>query len=256
MTNSEQAGNVYVIDVKMFGFDRYCSAFLVAGKEVALIDAGLATSVEAIRAGIKAHGFAIEDISYMFITHIHFDHCGAAGILSKEMPKAKVMIHPKLSKHIIDPSIINANFKRDLGEKFAARFSEFTPIPASRVQPLNNGEVFDLGNGEKLRIIFAPGHHPSSIAILDEKNMGLFIGDTPGLYFGDEDVLMMPSPHGSDMKQSMETLRMLMDIPVTKLFLGHYGICDTPEDVMRRALDAMQLRYDIGSEIAAGWAVP
>ncbi len=249
MTNSERADNVYLIDTKMFGFSRWCSAFLVAGKEIALIDAGPATSVEVVRAAIEAHGFAIEDISYIFVTHTHFDHSGGAGILLKEMPKAKVMLHPKISKHIIDPSIMNTNIKRDTGQRMAARFGELVPIPSSRVESLNDGEVIDLGNGEKLRIIFAPGHNSTEIAILDEKNMGLFISDAPGIYFADEDVLLMPSPPGSDMKQSMETLRMLMDIPATRLFLGHYGICDTPKDVMERALDAMQLRFDVGAGV-------
>ena len=57
MTGGGQVDNVYVIDTKMFGFDQYCSAFIVAGKEIALIDTGAATSADAVRDGIKAHGF-------------------------------------------------------------------------------------------------------------------------------------------------------------------------------------------------------
>lgn len=248
MTNADPADNVYVIDTRMFGFSRYCSAFLIAGNEIALIDTGPATSAEFVRAGIEAHGFALEDISYILITHIHFDHSGAAGILLKEMPKAKVMIHPRVLKHIIDPSIVNANIKRDTGEIMSARFGELVPIPPSRVQSLANGEVLDLGNGKRLRITFAPGHHSSEIVILDEKNMGLFAGDAPGLYFADEDIVLMPSPPGCDLKQSMETLKVLMSMSPTKLFLGHYGICDEPQEMMRRALDAVQLLSDVGFE--------
>lgn len=219
MTGGERDGNVFVIDTKMFGLTRWCSAFIVAGREIALIDTSPATSTEVLRAGIQAHGFALEDISYIFITHIHFDHSGSAGILLKEMPKAKVIIHHRVSKHIIDPSIVNSNTKRDAGEIMAARFGKLVPILSSRVQPVNGGEVFDLGSGEKLRVIFTPGHHPGHIAIFDEKNGGLFAGDAPGLYFDNEDVVVMPSPHGSDMKQAIATLRVLMDIPITKLFL-------------------------------------
>ena len=248
MTSGERVGNVYLIDTKMFGFSRYNSAFLVAGKEIALIDTGPATSTEVVRAGIQAHGFAIEDISYVFITHAHSDHCGNAGILLREMPKANVMIHPRGLEVLIDPSIDIARMKRDAGQKMAARFGEPVPVPSSRIQTLSDGEVFDLGNGEKLRVIFAPGHQPDAIAILDDKDMGLFAGDTPGLYYAEEDVLLMPSPSRSDMKQSVETLRMLMDIPATKLFLGHYGVCNRPKDVMRRALDAAKRRFDVGSE--------
>ncbi len=87
MSNDERIDNVYVIDTKMFGFTGWCSAFLVAGKELALIDTGPPTSAQFVRNGIKDYGFALEDISYVFITHHHFDHCGSAGILLQEMPK-------------------------------------------------------------------------------------------------------------------------------------------------------------------------
>ena len=41
-----------------------------------------------------------------------------------------------------------------------------------------------------------------------------------------------------------------MDIPATKLFLGHFGICDRPKEVMQRALDRMQRLLDIGAKFA------
>ncbi len=253
MTGGELRDNVYVIDTKMFGFNRYCSAFIVAGKEIALIDTGTATSADAVRNGIKAHGFNIADITHVIITHLHFDHSGSAGILLKEMPRASVLVHPSILKHIIDPSILNENVIRDAGQKMADRFGALASMPSSRARSLIDGEVLDIGNDVRLRIIFAPGHHPSEIVLFDEHNKNLFIGDAAGLYFADENVILALSPLGSDIVRSMETLKMLMDVPATRLFMGHYGICDTPEEVMGRALDAMQQRFDIAVEaIEAG----
>jgi glyoxylase-like metal-dependent hydrolase (beta-lactamase superfamily II) len=51
------AGSVYLIDTKIFGFDRYHSAFIVAGDEVALIDTGAPSSWDVVRQGMAAHGF-------------------------------------------------------------------------------------------------------------------------------------------------------------------------------------------------------
>ena len=56
----------------------------------------------------------------------------------------------------------------------------------------------------------------------------------------------MPSPPGCDLKQSTETLEMIMSLSPAKFFLGHYGICNTPNEIMKRALAAIQLRSDIG----------
>ena len=85
MIITERLNNVYVIDTKMFGFDHYNSAFLVAGKEIALIDTGLPDRFEDLRAGIKMHGFSISDISYIFVTHCeHPDHAGNVAPLLRE----------------------------------------------------------------------------------------------------------------------------------------------------------------------------
>jgi len=249
MKYAERADNVYMIDTKMFGFDNYNSAYLVDGKEIALIDTGLPNQIEAVRAGINAHGFSISDISYIFVTHCeHTDHSGNVAPLLRESTKAKVYINPVGLKFLTEPSIESTKRKEILSAKLAARFGEMEPVPPSRIQYLNDGDVFDLGNGEKLRIIFAPGHQPSGIVILEEKNMGLFINDLVGDYFADADFLLILTPYRSDVKQAMELLRKVMDIPVTRLFLGHFGICDKPKVLIQRALDGMQQLLDIGEQ--------
>lgn len=252
MTYAERADNVYVIDTKMFGFDRYNSAYIVEGKEIALVDTGLGNQIEAVRAGIKAHGFSTSDISYIFVTHCeHADHSGNVAPLLRESPKAKVYINPVGAEYLTDPSIESAKLKKILPAKMAPRFGEMEPVPPSRIQYLSEGDVFDLGNGEKLRIIFCAGHQPSGIVILEEKNMGLFINDLVGNYFADADFSLILTPPRCDLKLNMESLRKFMDMPITRLFLGHFGICDKPKEVMQRALDGMQRLMDIGAQCVA-----
>jgi glyoxylase-like metal-dependent hydrolase (beta-lactamase superfamily II) len=45
------------------------------------------------------------------------------------------------------------------------------PVTPDRIKFLKDGDVFDLGDNEKLRIIFAPGHQPSGIVLLEGKTM-------------------------------------------------------------------------------------
>jgi glyoxylase-like metal-dependent hydrolase (beta-lactamase superfamily II) len=244
---AKRVDDVYMIDTRMFGFDCFQSSYIVAGKQVALIDTGVPTSLETVCAAIKEHGFAIEDISYIFVTHCeHPDHSGNVGMLLKENPEAKVYINPIGAEYLTDPSIEAAKRKVNLSAQMAARFGEMVPVPPSRIEHLSDGDTFDLGNGERLKIIFAPGHQPSGIVILEEKNMGLFINDLVGLYLADADASLIFTPFRSDVKQAMASLRKVMDIPVTKLFLGHFGICDKPTGVMQRALSGMQRLLNIG----------
>lgn len=246
---NDRVANVYHIDVKMFGFSGWCSAYLVAGKgKVALIDTGPATSIDAVRDGILKHGFRLQDITHILVTHIHFDHFGSAGILIKAMPEARVFVHPRVAKHVIDPSILMKNIQ-EVGDQLVTRFGGLLPIPGSRVQGLVDGEVIDLGDGEKLRVIFTPGHASSSVTFVEEKNQGLFVGDTPGLYLARGKALLIPSPFGSDLSRTLISLKRLMEIPTKTLFFGHFGICDTPEETLKLAYEKMKRYFTAACEI-------
>jgi glyoxylase-like metal-dependent hydrolase (beta-lactamase superfamily II) len=246
MSFPEKLGNVYMIDANMFNFARYHSIFLVKGKKLALIDTGLANQFEVVRAGIKAHGFSLSDISYIFVTHSHPDHCGGAAPLLRESPKAKVYVHPAGAEHLIDPTTELVNQRGIIPPEMQARFGTAEPVPPSRLEYLKDGDVFDLGNGEKLRIIYAPGHQPDGVVIWEEKNKGLFINDLVGNCFPDADAHYPLNPPGSDHRQGIKSLQKLMDLPVAYLFLGHYGISDKPQQVMTRSIEKMQQLLDIG----------
>jgi glyoxylase-like metal-dependent hydrolase (beta-lactamase superfamily II) len=236
-----------MIDTHMFGFAYFQSVFLIAGKEVALIDTGVPTSWEAVKNGIQEHGFSISDISYIFITHSeHPDHAGNAGMILRENPKARVYINPIGAEYLLKPEVEAAKRKINLTSQMAARFGEMIPIPESRIQYLKDGDIFDLGNGEKLRVIFTPGHQPSGIVIFAEKNQGLFINDLPGSYFADAGASFIFTPYRMDVKTSLESLKKVSSLPVNTLYLGHFGINDEPWKVIQNASRKMQQLLDLG----------
>ncbi|MFC1901469.1 MBL fold metallo-hydrolase [Chloroflexota bacterium] len=248
MSSPERLDNIYVIDTKMFGLDKYNAAYLVEGKELALIDTGMPEEIEALHNGIKAHGFHVSDISHIFVTHCeHPDHSGNAGALLQENTKAKVYINPIGAEYLTDPATTGARFKADVTSGKIATFEKMVPVPPSRIQYLNDGDVFDLGNGEKLKAIFAPGHQPSGIVILEEKNKGLFINDLVGNYFPEADSQYPLNSEMSDNIRAIESLKKLIDLPVDYLYLGHYGICDRPREVMARAIKNMEQCLELGA---------
>ncbi len=250
MNYLERLDNIYVIDTKMLGFDHYNSAFLVAGKEIALIDTGEPAQIEAVRAGIKAHGFSISDISYIFVTHCeHLDHAGNVAPILREAPRAKVYINPIGEVYLTNPA--GTNWKERFSPQALVRRAAgkaMEPVPPERIRHLNDGDIFDLGNGEKLKIIFAPGHQPSGIVIYEEKNNGLFINDLVGLCLADAQVHYPLNPFGSDNLLALESLKKLKELPVANLYLGHYGICQEPQEIMTRAINNIQRLLDIGKK--------
>jgi glyoxylase-like metal-dependent hydrolase (beta-lactamase superfamily II) len=248
MNPNERLHNIYVIDTKMFDFDRYMSAYIVAGKEIALIDTGLPSQIDAVRAGIRAHGFAFSDISHIFITHSHPDHSGNVAPILKENPGAMVYIHPLGVGQLLDPSIELAIRKKALPAKMHAKIGEMEPVPAERIRRLNDGDAFDLGDGEKLRAIFAPGHQPDGVIFYEEKNKGLFINDLVGNYFADAGAHYPLNPPNSDPQQTIASLQKLAGLPLKYLYMGHYGISDKPKEVIAQSIAKVRQLLDIGTK--------
>ena len=94
----ERADNVYLVDTHMFGFPHFNAAYIVAGREVALIDTGAPLSAEIVRNAIKKHGFSIQDISHIFVTHCeHPDHSGNVGRFITENTRATRCSSPRSS---------------------------------------------------------------------------------------------------------------------------------------------------------------
>lgn len=249
MVSETQIDNVYVIDTNMFNFPHYQSCYLVEGEELVLIDTGLPSQLDSLYSGIEKHGFTVNDISKIILTHCeHPDHAGNVGTLVQENPGIKVYIHPEGLEYLTEPSIESENRKKVMLPQMAARFGEQIPVPSSRISFLENGQVFDLGNNVSLRIIFAPGHQPSGLIIFDEKNNGVFINDLVGNYFIDADFSLILTPQRSDVVKTRETLISLIDMPITRLYLGHYGISNNPKAVIKCALDGIQRIMDIAEQ--------
>lgn len=248
MSYTTWVDNVYLVDTQMFGFERFHSAYLVVGDEVALVDTGAPLSWDVIRSRIQAHGFAPGDIAHVLVTHAeHPDHSGCVGALLAENDRAVAYVHPLGEQYLTDPAIEAEARKKNLAPHMAARFGEMRPVDARRVKPLADGEVLDIGKGVRLRTVFAPGHQPSGLVVFEEKHGSLFINDLCGAYFADADASWIFTPYRSDVRMALASLRRVAILPARRLFLGHYGISERPAEVLDRALSKIQSLLDLGS---------
>ena len=249
MSYVTKAENVYLLDTKMFGFDLFHSAYIVAADEVALVDTGTPSSWEALRGAMDAQGFSPADIDHVFVTHAeHPDHSGNVGAILRENDRAVAYCSPLGAEYLTDPTIESETRRRNLAPNMAARFGEMEPVPPSRLRILGDGEVVELGKGVRLRSIFTPGHQPSGLVLFEEKYSGLFINDLCGAHFPDAGASWIFTPFRSDVRQAMASLQNVRSLPVERLFLGHYGISERPQQLLESALLKMQALLDIGAE--------
>jgi glyoxylase-like metal-dependent hydrolase (beta-lactamase superfamily II) len=165
----------------------------------------------------------------------------------RECPETMVYVHPLGSENLTDPSVAQALRKKFYNPAMFARFSDMEPVPPSRIRYFSDNDLFDLGEGVTLKVLFAPGHQPDGVVLLEEKRGGLFINDLVGNCLQDVDAHYALNPLKSDHELAIDSLRRLMDLPVSRLYMGHFGISDRPKHIMTRAIEVMQELLDIGS---------
>src|SRR5437870_5372601 len=89
------APGISAIDTVMTGRHLVTSAYLVAAVEPLLVETGPAASADAVTRGLRALGLGPPDRAPIAVTHIHLDHAGGAGTLSRRFPNATIWVHER-----------------------------------------------------------------------------------------------------------------------------------------------------------------
>lgn len=163
------------------------NTYLIEGKSLVLIDAGLKTeaSFAALEAGIVELGLRLKDIRSVVLTHHHVDHAGGARTLQR-VSGAQVFAHPgdrtRLAKGDRHPcvreALANAGLTPETLEKLERVGDEVHAYhePLDDVAPLAEDAVVETGAGP-LRVLYTPGHTQGSLSLRGDDGT-LFSGDT------------------------------------------------------------------------------
>jgi glyoxylase-like metal-dependent hydrolase (beta-lactamase superfamily II) len=159
----------------------------------------------------------------LILTHIHFDHAGAAGVLAQRWPDLEVYVHRRGARHMASPERLEASARRVFGEAFDALFGTLEPIPEQRLHVLDGGET--IGG---LRIAYTPGHASHHICVLDESGWA-FVGDVAGVRLAPIDAVFAPSPPPDiDIDLWLQSVAVVADWQPTRLAITHFGVYDDP----------------------------
>ncbi|MFC6616625.1 MBL fold metallo-hydrolase [Deinococcus radiophilus] len=144
------------------------------GDGLALVDTGPGSTLEALKAGLDLLGAGWGDVRHILLTHIHFDHAGAAGQILDYSPRARVYVHERGARHLVSPERLYASAAQIYGDQMEALWGEMRPMDADRVTALAGGETLRLG-GAEVRALYTPGHavHHLAYVVGDE----LYTGD-------------------------------------------------------------------------------
>jgi hypothetical protein len=147
---------VWAIDLGFQGWDKVVHAYLLAAPdELALIETGPTATLPALYSGIQAAGFDPAKLRKVFVSHIHLDHSGAAGVIVRNQPEVEVFVHPVGAPHLIDPSRLVSSAARLYTDRMDELWGEVAPVPEERVVPLTDGETLEAA-GHVLSVLRAP----------------------------------------------------------------------------------------------------
>jgi glyoxylase-like metal-dependent hydrolase (beta-lactamase superfamily II) len=220
-----------ITDSGMFNTEEFGAIYLIEDDKVTMVESGTSFDTERILSAVREFGHTPGDIDNLIVSHIHLDHAGGAGFLLQEMKNARVFVHERGYKHLVDPTRLLASARAALGAS-ANEFGTMRPIPAERLVAVKDGDKLELGKRE---LIFydSPGHAPHELTIFDTYNKGIYTGDAAGLYLSRDEVLMpiAPAPTFS-LEDNIRSLDRMLTLQPRALFFSHYGPHTNPKAVV------------------------
>jgi glyoxylase-like metal-dependent hydrolase (beta-lactamase superfamily II) len=202
---------------------------MVEGDQAAFLDTGTSRSLPQALAALAARGLAPAQVAYVIPTHVHLDHAGGAGAMMQAFPNARLVVHPRGARHLIDPQKLIAGVTEVYGAETVAReFGAIAPIAAARVIEAPDDFALDLG-GRRLRFIDTPGHARHHFCVYDERSRGIFTGDTFGISYRDLDGARGPfifpttTPVQFEPEALHASIERLLALEPRQVFLTHFG---------------------------------
>jgi hydroxyacylglutathione hydrolase len=183
---------------------RFVYAFLIYGKEICLIDSGVAGSEKIILDYLKRTGKSPEEIKRLILTHAHPDHVGAAAAI-KRISGCTVAAHAAEKAWIED---VDLQAKERPVPGFFSLVGGSVPVD----QTLQDGEVLHLEGGLALQVLHIPGHSPGSLS--------LWLAEDGALFSADAVPIAGDMPIFQDILASVRSVQRLASIPEIKHLLA------------------------------------
>jgi glyoxylase-like metal-dependent hydrolase (beta-lactamase superfamily II) len=209
---------IRIIDLR-FKTQEAIAAFLVettAGP--VLIETGPYSVFEHLVKGLARYGYEPSDIEHVLLTHIHFDHAGAAWALARE--GATVHVHPKGYQHLHEPSRLYESARRIYGDQMEKLWGEMRSIPADQLVAVEDEAEIQIGE-MTFKAWHTPGHASHHIAW--QLGDSIFTGDVAGVKIGQGPVMPPCPPPDIDLEAWQTSIALLRGLSPKRLYLTHFG---------------------------------
>jgi glyoxylase-like metal-dependent hydrolase (beta-lactamase superfamily II) len=211
--------SIHILDTRHVGRPGIVAATALETKDgVALFDTGAESTFENVIVDLGKAGFALEDVRHVFLSHIHFDHAGAAWRFAER--NARIYVHPRGAPHLIDPAKLIESATRIFGDDMQRLWGKIAPVPQDRVTVLQDNEVVRVAPFA-FRAIDTPGHASHHYVYHWDDNV--FGGDIAGVRIGGGPPIPPFVPPELHIESWVESIHKIRALRPANLYLPHFG---------------------------------
>lgn len=233
---------VHVLDTRQLGRAGIIAATAVETNDgIALFDTGAESTFKNVVEALGRIGARAEDVQHVFLSHIHFDHAGAAWRFAEL--GATVYVHPRGATHLIDPGKLIESATRIFCDDMQRLWGRIAPVPTQRVKVLEDGEVVSVAPFE-IRAIATPGH--ASHHHVYHWGDTVFGGDIAGVRIGNGPAIPPFVPPELQVESWLDSVNRIRALRPSKLYLPHFGLVEEGVSEHLNAVSERVLRW-------AGW---
>jgi glyoxylase-like metal-dependent hydrolase (beta-lactamase superfamily II) len=230
---------IHVLDTQHLGRRGIIASTLLESDEgPILFDTGPESTFENIVSELNRNGFHPRDVRHVFLSHIHFDHAGAAWRFAEL--GATVYVHPRGAPHLIDPAKLVASATRLYGDHMERLWGKFGAIAPERVCILEDNAVVRVAPFE-IHAIATPGHASHHHIYYWDDNV--FGGDVAGVRLGNGPAVPPFVPPELEIESWRESIAKIRALNPAKLFLPHFGLIESDIPAHLDALEERVIRW-------------
>jgi glyoxylase-like metal-dependent hydrolase (beta-lactamase superfamily II) len=232
---------IHILDTRQLGHPGIVAATALETNDgIALFDTGPESTFDNVIVDLGKAGFAPKDVRHVFLSHIHFDHAGAAWRFAEL--NTKICVHPRGAAHLIDPTTLIQSATRIFGDDMERLWGRIGPVPAERVKILEDNEVVRVPPFE-IRAIATPGHASHHHVYHWADNV--FGGDIAGVRIGNGPPIPPFVPPELQIESWLESIHKIRALKPANLYLPHFGKVNTS---VPDHLDALEERVNCWAE--------
>jgi glyoxylase-like metal-dependent hydrolase (beta-lactamase superfamily II) len=217
---------IHIIDLNFQGIHDAIAAFVIeSGSSLVLVETGPASTLPYLEAAIKLNGWQLSDFKHIMLSHIHFDHAGAAWYFAQH--GANIYVHPRGLNHLANPEKLYQSARQIYGEKMDSLWGKMEPIAELQLTAPQHGEQYRWENIEATAW-YTPGHAVHHIAwqirdVISGESV-LFTGDAAGVKISNGPVMPPCPPPDIHIEQWLESIELMKNLEAKRLYLTHYGV--------------------------------